>query len=192
MAECVMILKPTILTHPNIPKPLHGINPRSIMGQEWWDEQRQLAYAKYDFHCIACGVAKHEAKKHKWLEAHEFYEINYNTGVVEILSIEPLCHYCHNFIHSGRMAMIIGKEKSEKEVKEILEHGFKILADNNLKCFKHTLTLAEELNAKTFGVKSYNIPKVNIEWKNWKLIFNNQEFKSKFKSFEDWEEFYAK
>jgi len=187
-----MILKPEILTHPNIPKPLHGLNPRSIMGQEWWDEQRQLAYARNDFCCIACGVSKHEAKKHKWLEAHEFYNIDYNTGRVEIQSIEPLCHYCHNFIHSGRMKMIVGKEKSEEEVIEILEHGFKILSDNNLKCFEPTLDLAEELGAETFEVESYDIPNVRIEWKNWKLIFNNQEFVSKFDSFEDWKKFYAR
>lgn len=118
------VLKPEILCHPHIPKPLHGVAPRAIKGQTWWDKTRQEAYRSTDYHCVACGVHKHEAKKHKWLEAHEFWNIDYNTGVCEVKSIEPLCHYCHNFIHSGRLSMIVGKEKSKQEVIDILEHGF--------------------------------------------------------------------
>jgi hypothetical protein len=78
-------------------------------------------YAKYDYHCIACGVHKTKAKKFKWLEAHESYSINYKKGICKIESIEPLCHYCHNFIHSGRLGMILGRQKTHNEVEEILQ-----------------------------------------------------------------------
>ena len=185
-----MKLKPEILAHPHIPKPMHGLSPRTIMGNEWWDVTRKEVYAKYDYHCIACGVPKAEAIAHHWLEAHEFWHIDYRTGVCEISSIEPLCHYCHNFIHSGRIAMIIGKEKSEEEIIAILEHGFNILAENKLKCFPFTLNFAENLFADTYGVRAYDIPDGDVPWEEWKLIWNGKEYHSKFKSFSEWKSFY--
>ena len=142
-------MKPEILTQPNIPKPLHGLAPRTIMGQEWWDTERQKAYASTDYHCVACGVPKSEAKKFHWLEAHEYWKFDYRKGTAEVISIEPLCHYCHNFIHSGRLAMIMGKEKSVEEAEDILEHGFKLLAENKLQCFPFTLDLAKSIGANS-------------------------------------------
>jgi len=185
-----MKLKPEILCHPHIPKPLHGVSPREIMGKKWWDNERQKVYASTNYHCAACGVHKSEAKKHKWLEAHEFWHINYNTGICEITSIEPLCHYCHNFIHSGRLSVIIDKEKTEKEVKEILEHGFKILSDNNLLCFPFTMHLGISLGCNTYNAKTYILRGKNISWDKWKLIWNGIEYKSKFNSQEEWRKNY--
>jgi hypothetical protein len=182
--------KPEILTHPNIPKPLHGISPRTIMGDNWWNATRQEVYAKYDYHCIACGVHKFDGLGHKWLEAHEFWDINYKTGVCKIKSIEPLCHYCHNFIHSGRLQMIMGVEKTEEEVKAILEHGLRILSEHKLKCFPSTLLFAQEMRCNTYKVKDYSIPNVNIPWNKWKLVWNGEEYYSKFSSFEEWRMFY--
>lgn len=187
-----MKLKPEILCQPNIPKPLHGINPRTIRGVDWWNITRQKVYVSTDYHCVACGVAKVDAKVHQWLEAHELWNIDYTTGICEVISIEPLCHYCHNFIHSGRLQMIMDKEKSEEEVKDILEHGLNILYQNKLKCFPSTLKFAKELGCKTHGVKAYKI-KVNpkIKWEDWKMVFEGKEYKSKFNSIDEWNEFFS-
>lgn len=183
---------PEILSHPNIPKPLHGIAPRTIKGQKWWEKTRQEVYKSTDYHCAACGVHKDNAKCHKWLEAHEYWTIDYEKGIAKIEKIVPLCHYCHNFIHSGRLQMIMGKEKSEQEVKDILEHGFKVLADNDLKCFPGTLELAESIGAETYGVDSYELPESEIEWGEWRLEFEGKEYTSQFKDYEEWEEHYRK
>jgi len=188
--EKELVLKPEILTHPNIPKPLHGINPRTIKGDVWWNKTRQEVYKSSDYHCIACGVHKTEAKKHKWLEAHEYYDIDVKTGICKLESIEPLCHYCHNFIHSGRLSAIIGKEKSEKGVKDILEHGFKILSKAKLKCSEFTLEFAKSLGCETCGVESYN-NESKVKWGDWRLIFEDHEYKSNFQSIEDWKKFYS-
>lgn len=184
-------LMPEILTQPNIPKPIHGIAPRTIMGQTWWNKTRQAVYATTDYHCIACGVAKADARAHAWLEAHELWTIDYKKGTAEVKAIEPLCHYCHNFIHSGRLTAILGKEKSEQEVKNILEHGFKVLSDNKLNCFPVTLELAEQIGANTFGVTAYDMPESTVKWEDWKVLFEGKEYKSKFANYEEWEAHYA-
>lgn len=184
-------LKPEILTHPNLPKPMHGLNPRTLLGQTWWDKTRLEAQKRTNYICIVCGVHKTKAIKHQWLEGHEYWEIDYKKGKCKVISIEPLCHYCHNFIHSGRLTEIVGGEKSKREVKEILEHGFKILSDNKLKCFPVTLELAKKLGVKT-NVKSYKAPESKIEWIDWRLVLNGKEYEPVHKSYEDWKKYYAK
>lgn len=188
-----LVLKPDILMHPNIPKPLHEVNPRNIMGQEKWDIIRQEVYKTTDYHCVACGVAKAEAKGHQWLEAHEYYDIDYEAGRVKIRSLEPLCHYCHNFIHSGRLSMILGKEKSKQEVIDILEHGFKVLSYNKLKSFPFTLQLAKSLGAKTYGVKPYSQDSDSFaDWEDWRLVWEGKEYPPKYRTYSEWLERYSK
>lgn len=185
-------LHPEILMHPHVPKPLHEVNPRNLMTNEEWDQVRQAAYASTNYHCIACGVHKSQAKGKQWLEAHEFYDIDYELGRVEVKKIVPLCHYCHNFIHSGRLSMIIDKEKTKEEVIEILEHGFKILSENNLSAFYFTLHLAHELDAETYGVTQSLIPDGETpEWGDWRMIWNGKEYPPKYKTYEEWKARYA-
>lgn len=185
-------LHPEILMHPNIPKPLHEVNPRNIMGQAAWDIVRKEAYASTDYHCIACGVHKSDAKGFQWLEAHEFYNIDYSAGRVEIDRIIPLCHYCHNFIHSGRLSMILGKEKDEEEVIAILEHGFKVLADAGLSAFYFTVHLAHELGAETYGVVPSVTPDGETpEWGDWRLVWGGKEYPPKYKTYEEWKTRFA-
>jgi hypothetical protein len=163
------------------------------MGQAAWDVERRKAYASTDYHCIACGVHKSQAKAHQWLEAHEFYKIDYGAGRVEIEKIIPLCHYCHNFIHSGRLSMILDEEKTEEEVIDILEHGFKILSENDLTAFYGTLRLAEELGANTYGVTATLLPDGEMPaWEDWRLVWRGEEYPPKYKTYEEWRERFAR
>jgi len=70
-------LRPEVLLCPNVPKPMHGLAPRVVLGSAWWDETRQRAYRSTNYHCIACGVSRERAKYHQWMEGHELYSINY-------------------------------------------------------------------------------------------------------------------
>lgn len=196
---------PELLTHPNIPKPLHGINPRTIMGQSWWDKTRKEAYAKYNQHCWACGIHKSKAKYRRWLEAHEGYNIDYKTGTVTINEIVALCNACHNFIHSGRLYALT--EKGETPINKslsILKRGLDILEPLLLKPFAGTIRAYGELKgfsdkaiielADYYGVDMLNVEDefTHVAWKDWKLIFNGKEYYSKFEHIEEWAAHYAR
>jgi len=182
--------QPEILMQPNVPKPLHGLNPRTILGREWWDATRFEAQRRTGYHCAACGVHKRDAKAHAWLEGHEYWNLDYASGRCEVVRIEPLCHYCHNFIHSGRLAVC---DKDPREVFAIVNHGFAILAANSLRCFPGTLRLAEILGCDTHGVKAYKLPKAATvaEWSDFRLVLEGREYPSLFASFDEWCEHYG-
>ena len=181
-------MKPELLQHPQIPKPLHGLAPRVIKGQDWWDVKRQEAYASTNYHCAACGVHKSQAKEHQWLEAHEDYEIDYAKGSVTINKIVPLCHYCHNFIHSGRLWMV-NKDNPDK-IKRVLEHGIKICEDNFISVQHYTLDLADEYDVEHYcGVLKENITEC-AEWSEWHLILEGEKYYTKYKDFEEWKTHY--
>lgn len=186
-----MKLRKEILTHPQIPKPLHGLNPRTIKGKEWWDRMRFEAYRLQDQRCCACGVHKSNAKGPKWLEAHEYYDIDYVRGVVTCTDIVGLCHYCHNFIHSGRLSMIIGKEKSTQEVKDILQHGFDVLRGTGLQCFPFTMDFAHDLGVRTWDVDAYDIPISTVPWEDWRLLLDGELYKPLFNSHDEWRKHYS-
>ena len=166
--------EPVILTHPNIPKPLHGVNPRSILGDDWWNKVRQAAYKERDYHCFACGIHKSKAKYHQWLEAHEDYDIDYKTGIVKLKRIVALCHCCHNFIHSGRLEILLDKgEITQEKYDYIIQRGRKILKDAGLNQWT------------TEGIKEA------ADWKDWRLIIEGKEYYSKFNNISEWANHYG-
>lgn len=193
--------EPEILLHPNIPKPLHGLNPRTIMGIEWWDVERRKAYASTDFHCAACGVHKSKAIIHQWLEAHEYYRFHYSLGMIEIEKIIPLCHACHNYIHSGRlMKIVLKKEISRDTFWQIVRHGTIVLRDSNLPNNPFMLAVLHSLHGKFLfpnwaeDLLSYPVDFPSggeeIPWGNWRLKFNGKEYKPLHSSFDEWKNHY--
>lgn len=190
--------RPELLASPNIPKPLHTVNPRTILGKKWWDEVRQFAYARHDYRCYACGTPKKNAFYHKWLEAHEDYDIDWETGKVELREIVALCHSCHNFIHSGRLYTIylngeIGKDK----VMNILDHGFDICKRNHIIPYygaflvRYMLEGYPEKMAEEFAIKDGWFPHKMAEWDKWHLVVEGKSYYSPFKNLEEWKQYWA-
>lgn len=180
-----------ILCQPHVPKPLHGLNPRIILGKEWWDKVRKEAQRLNNYKCFACGIHKSQAKLHKWLEGHEIWKIDYNTGECKVIGIASLCHYCHNFIHSGRLSCLIENREIEVELaQDILQYGFDLLKNKNLKVFEFTYLLAKELIVvDTYDVDYYTVYD-NCEWSDYHLILNGKRYESNFETYEEWFNYY--
>lgn len=186
---------PRLLTHPNIPKPLHGVAPRTIFGQAWWDVERRKAYAAKGFHCWACGIHKLDTDE-KWLEAHESYAIDYANGRVTLKEIVALCHKCHNFIHSGRLFVMVAKKKvSKAKALAILRHGFELLKRAGLKPFCGTALAyllltghSQEEAVEILEERGLGLPDdVSMPaWEDWRMVIDGQEYPPLYGSYEEW------
>lgn len=181
-------MRPELLSMPNIPKPLHGLNPRTIMGRASWDVKRREVYASTGHHCAACGVHKSEAKKFQRMEAHEVHEIDYGKGMAEVLEIVPLCHFCHAFIHSGLTRMRARKKEIKaSEVLAIMSHGCEVLRSGKCKMFAGTAELCDLVKADRSGIPIANQPRSMADWSKWFLVWEGEAYKGKFKNFNAWQ-----
>lgn len=167
--------QPQLLLAPNIPKPLHEVAPRNVLGINWWNRERRACYVSTAFRCLACGVPKYCASYHQWLEAHETYSINYQLGRAVYTGAKPLCHLCHNSIHDGRLQALLdqGKIHHAKYV-AVIQHRDKVLAEAGL--YKPSL---EERAKQLAGTRM-------APWGEWRLVVNGVEYPPKYKSYQAW------
>lgn len=195
------IPNPKLLTHPNIPKPLHGLNPRTLLGTAWWDAQRRKAYSKFNYHCWACGVHVSAAKYvNSYLEAHECYVYDFKHGIAHLEEIVALCHSCHNFIHSGRLShLVVSGEITKDMAIDILQHGLAILDKAALQPFSGTYISYLQLCGVTLESavtaakeKCYTIPDCDAAWEDWRLEVYGKLYAPIFKSQAEWEQHYGR
>jgi hypothetical protein len=191
----LVMIKPEIICHPNVPKPLHGTAPRVIEGDGWWNRIRKKVYRKYDYCCGACGVPMNQARRFQRLEAHEFYKVDYSTGTVTVKSLEPLCNFCHMFIHNGRLINTLGTPSgcSVDTAKAIIEHGFALCMEHEVACYVGAIEAAVHLEMDIPDALQYYEPELNpdIQWSDWKMIWRGKEYYSKFANQEEWAAHYA-
>lgn len=163
--------RPELLLHTLIPPPLHGLAPRTVKGDRWWDSQRHAAAAKNLYKCWACNIPKTKAKRFKHLEGHESYNINWKRGTCDLVEIVSLCHYCHNYIHQGRLRVMVevGREKQEL-LEDVIKHG------NNL-----TAHLKRPPQPSPADMAS---------WTDWVMIIDGTPYPSRFKDQTEWETYY--
>lgn len=163
-------LRPELLLEPPLPEPLHGLAPRTIKGRAWWDKHRKAAYARMDDCCHACGVHKSRALYRRSLEGHESYEIDWENGRMELREIVALCHCCHNYIHSGRLRILLDTGKIDTvKYNRIIEHGNSIVAG-----------LAEP----------EPLPVMVAAWDRWVLVVDGDEYPSRFRNRDEWAGYY--
>ncbi len=169
-----LFTRPELLLHPNIPKPIHGLAPRTLMKAKDWDVVRRKAYAKNNYHCWACGdyrnynlVGNKFDDDNGTLDAHENYVIDYEAKTVKLIEIVALCKNCHNYIHSGRYNSMYDKGRLDEEDMWIVNtHGDSVLIDGGL-------IPCNEVDTNTY----------QDEWNDWRLVI---EHKSKWKDYWEW------
>lgn len=121
-------LRPEVLLDAPIPEPMHGMAPRIVLGTNWWNRTRREVYKSTNYCCVACGVFKGDARSHRWLEAHERYDVDYLLGRMVYFESVPLCHYCHNYVHPGRMRALLEQNKmTHAKFAAIVQHGDAVL-----------------------------------------------------------------
>ena len=164
----IKLLNPKLLGQANVPKPLHGINPRTIMGATAWKNVRSVSLRTTPY-CTACG------KETPFLDLHEDYNIDYKKGIMSLNQYVTLCRDCHQFIHSGLLLNFMAQKKiSVPEGKRILKHGLAICKEHNVKVFSGTFNLANKLKIDTKGIQAWKPPSSRVPWENWRLVFNNK------------------
>lgn len=168
---------PYLLLHPQIPKPLHGVNPRTILGEAWWNEKRKEAYKENNYCCWACGSSERQP-----LEAHECYEINYIMGSAKLVQIVALCDLCHAFIHKGRIANLVeAKKMTIEEANEIMKHGE--MVTKSIDPLRLPDWLIETLSSRDGTLNT-------AKWTDWYLELEGKKYHSPHKSFEEWAAYY--
>jgi hypothetical protein len=161
--------RPELLLHPLVPPPLHGLAPRKILGDRWWDDQRHQAMSRNMYRCWACNIPKTKAKKHKWLEGHESYEIDWKNGTCKLIEVVSLCHYCHNYIHKGRLEALLVYGRVEPEfVEDVIRHGDNLTA--HLQQPRPVTQMAE--------------------WNDWVLLIDGKPYPSRFSDETEWATYY--
>jgi hypothetical protein len=159
--------RPELLLASTIPKPLHGVNPRTIMGPAAWDILRKQVYAASGHRCVACGVRQAAEPNFGRLEAHEVYDINWAKARMWLSEIVALCVPCHLFIHHGQaIRMLVSREISTATFEYIMEHGGVVT-----KGLKHPVH------------RYYDNKR---DWADWRLIWNGQEYGPSTSSFAEW------
>jgi hypothetical protein len=179
--------RPELIRAPQIPMPMSGVNPRTIMGQSWWDKKRKAAYAKNNFHCWACGVPSKSARYRPYLEAHERYDIDYLKGTLRLLEVVALCHACHNFIHIGRLnGKLLAGELGIEYAQGIVNHGYAVLRAAGLEPWWTTRLIVEDIQPT--GLEPGML--VGAEWSQWRLLLGGRKYGPKFKNEEELQRYY--
>lgn len=194
-----------LVAMPNIPKPLHGVAPRTLLGAATWNRMRKSAYLGADDTCEICGTKPDNLRQR---HGHEVYEIDYASGTAVFKRVFCICSLCHlGGIHTGR-AITLFKQDNPLYPKEFLlegaEHAFKIISEYNkdhpdadLRAYATYLDYlkSDELRGPMEAlIDKYNIkfykedPKTMAKWGDWKLVINKKIFRTPYKNEKEWQE----
>lgn len=192
-----------LITMPNVPRPLHGLAPRTIMGVSTWNHVRKRCYYDAGYKCEICGVDFAEIRPR--YAAHELYSYDWIAGTGKFERCIAICQVCHNAIHSGRLITMYKNQNPlypKEYVLKVVEHCFKLVNNYNaehrnkkplrvystfLEYLKlDSLTKEMEKLINQYDIKFYQEPKRIAKWEDWRLIIGNKEHNTPYKNEGEW------
>lgn len=94
--------------------PMWGINLRSILSEDEWDDLRRAVYKRAGYRCEICG-----GRGPKWpVECHEQWEFDDRDHVQRLVGLIALCPKCHRAKHIG---LTTSMGKLEEAVHHMME-----------------------------------------------------------------------
>lgn len=194
-----------LIAMPNIPKPCHGLAPRTLLGAQTWNHMRRRAYAMANDTCEICGERPENLRRR---HGHEVYEIDYEKGTVKFVRVFCICSLCHlGGIHTGR-AITLHKQGNPLYPKEFLlegaEHAFQIITEYNrdhpdapIRAYRTYLDylksddLREDMEKliEKYDMKFYAAdPEKTADWKDWELIIGRNHYPTPYEDEKAWRE----
>lgn len=195
-----------IITMPNVPAPLHGLAPRTILGNATWTHMRKKCYFDADYKSQISGIDLDGSNSDLKCNAHELYSYDYTKGTAYFERAVCISPVEHNFIHSGRMLTMYKKGNPlmpKAYLLKAVENGFKIIHDWNkshpngkqlrayatLADYATTPGIADEICEliDKYDIKFYKEdPQYTAKWGEWSLIVGNKEHPTPYKDREEW------
>lgn len=192
-----------LITMPNVPRPLHGLPPRKLMGDTTWNRVRKRCYYDAGYKCEICGEEPPKGQLH----AHELYTYDFAEGTGTFERCIAVCKKCHDFIHSGRLVTMFKNGNMlypKSYLLTVVEKGFKIISEynaehRNMRPLKAYVTILDYLKVpelhddidaliKKYDILFYSEPNHIAKWEKWRLVWNGREYYTPYKSQTDWEE----
>lgn len=197
-----------IIAMPNVPTPLHGCCPRTLLGQSTWDHIRKKCYFDARYKSQISGDDLDGSHSDKKCNAHELYSYDYTKGTAYFERAVCISPVEHNFIHSGRMLTMYKKGNPlmpKSYLLKIVENGFRIISEWNkahpdkkplrayatLVDYARTPGIAKEVTEliEKYDIKFYKEDTAYLpRWEDWSLKIGNREYPTPYKDRDEWAE----
>lgn len=165
-----MFVRPEILLQ-ELPKPLHTITPRFIMGGDKWSKAKRQAAASNNYCCWCCGVNINDTTPNR-LEGSPIIHTEFEWKIVYFRGVAAVCYKCNSFINLSSVRIT--------EQKGLRESGFSQTIIHHGAALVNVLQKIENIN---------NAYAIN-DFKNWRYNFDGVEYSSRFDSNDDYNAFF--
>lgn len=196
-----------IIAMPNVPAPLHGCAPRTLLGNSTWTHMRKKCYFDADYKSQISGIELDGRNSDLKCNAHELYSYDYVHGEAYFERAVCISPIEHNFIHSGRMLTMYKKGNPlmpKSYLLKVVENGFSIIYEWNKKHPKERplrayATLADYVNIPSIEkemrdlIEKYEIKfyqedtEYSAKWGEWNLYIGKNKYPTPYTTRSDWE-----